>query len=82
MVRRPSRRVSKCQESHPEGCERSGGPLGGSGGVGRHSRRARRGWEALPERRWVAEAIPECRAGKARQALLEGQEGRKALPEI
>ena len=43
----------------PGGPKGLGGTLGGSGGVGRHSQRAGRGREALPESWRVGKAISE-----------------------
>ena len=50
-----------------------GGPPRGLGWVGRPSRSARRGQEALLEGRVCQEALPESRSG--REALPKGQEG-------
>ena len=49
MVGRPSRRAGSGREALPAGCERLGGPPGGTGVDGSPSQRAKLGQEAIPD---------------------------------
>ena len=88
MVGRPSQRVRKRRESHPEGREGSVGPLEESGGVGRHSQRARRGRKVLAECRNELGGPPggpespsrkPKGVGRDRDSTQEGREDQEAF---
>ena len=75
------KRALRGEEAHPKGQEWSGVPLGGLGGVGRHSQCAGSGQESLPEAERVWEAIPDSREGSAvPKHGLEGTGGPPAEP--